>query len=243
MIGGESDIACESVTDCTREGHSQCAREQCIFVPGPGINQCGNPAEFDWDPLLAGALLCQGGSCRTPDLQTPPNFDPNATYSGNTGYVQLPPASPSTLYNRKADGCSWGNLNTIQSIYTAATLYSTGFNVRDINKFPGPGCATHQTHAGGADVDITAGCATNVLSGFCPSEAVRLAKAFIDTGEVCRILFGTPTNASATQSVRDEVNAYFNQQCTYTPQSSEFMIPLSGHDDHFHVDFKVNGTC
>lgn len=242
VIGGESDIACESATDCTREGHSQCARQQCIFVSGPGINQCGNPDDFDWDPIIAGLVACQGGSCGFPNLETPPNFDPSATYSGNPGYVQLPTSVPAGLYTRKTEGCSWGNLNAIQSIYTAAKIYATGFNVRDINKFPGPGCASHQTHADGADVDITAGCATNVnSSSFCPDEAIRLAEAFIDTGEVCRILFGTDPRS---QSVRDAANAYFTQQCNYSSSSSDFMIPYSGHDDHFHVDFKdASGGC
>ena len=133
-------------------------------------------------------------------------------------------------------------MNAIQSIYTAADIFGSGFNVRDINEFPGPGCASHATHKTGEDVDITHSCATNVnSSGFCPGEAVRLAQAFIDTGEVCRILFGTD---SRSQNVRDQVNAYFNSQCTYSSSSSDFMIPYSGHDDHFHVDFKdAAGNC
>jgi hypothetical protein len=155
--------------------------------------------------------------------------------------VQL---TSSPLYTLKAPGCSWGNLNAIQAIYTAAVNFGSGFNVRDINKFPGPGCATHETHGDGADADITHSCATAVSGGFCPDEAIRLAQAFIDTGEVCRILFGTPGNAGATAAVRAAVNDYFNAQCSYAPSGGTFMIPYDGHDDHFHVDFKnPDGSC
>lgn len=168
----------------------------------------------------------------------PPNFDPGNVVGG---YHLLPDSEPPGLYERKPDDCSRGNQRLIDVIYTAASRFHelrpeyTPILVRDLNE---GSCSTvdHATHDDGTHVDIVASCATDVsCSDFVP--AMDLARLFVDTGEVCGILFNDTR-------VQDSVNPYFYANHAYAPWNGDFMRTVDGHTQHFHVRVKKpDGTC
>jgi hypothetical protein len=170
--------------------------------------------------------------------QLPPNFDPNDIVDG---YHLLPPSEPPGLYTRKADGCSRGIQRLIEVIYTVAVRWAelrpefTPITVLDLNEGP---CSTvdHETHDDGTHVDLTISCATEVAcANWVP--AVDLARLFVDTGEVCGIIF----NDDGVQAV---INPYFEANHDYEPWHQTFMRTVAGHESHFHLRVKkLDETC
>ena len=111
----------------------------------------------------------------------------------------------------------------------------TPINVLDLNESLSCG-VDHETHDDGTHVDMTVGCATSVAcENWVP--AVDLARLFVDTGEVCGIIF----NDAGVQAV---INPYFSMVHAYEPWKQTFMRSVDGHDSHFHVRVKkLDDTC
>lgn len=238
VMGGESDIACTDAEDCLRLEHSQCAQQQCVVIPGPGMNQCGDPLD---PPSL------NDGACELAGLLSPPNFDPLLTDA--SGYFLLPSSSPTGLYTRKERGtdgnaCSWGNQTLINLIYTVSTRWQEAYpkyspvTIKDLNENFVLCGVNHATHDTGVDVDFFAGCGTDMSCD--DAASVALAKIIIDTGAACGIIF------QGTQ-IHDEVNAYFNSRFSYEPWRGQFMrwsAGIGGHATWFHIRVKdSSGTC
>ena len=179
--------------------------------------------------------------CKNPPsngLQLPPNFDANDTVDG---YYLLPDSQPSGLYTRKADPCSRGTKLLIKVLYTVALRWNmmrpkySPIKILDLNE---GSCSSvdHATHDDGTHVDIMADCATRVS---CSDDqpAKDLAKLFVDTGEVCGIIFNDT-------SVQQTINSYFQSNYNFNPWHNQFMRTVSGHTHHFHVRVKKpDGTC
>jgi len=171
-------------------------------------------------------------------LVSPPCFDATNKVKG---YYLLPHSCPPGLYTRKADNCARGTKLLIDVLYTVATQNKekqpkyAPIKYLDLNE---GSCSTvnHATHDDGTHADLTAGCATTVS---CKDNdpAIQLAKMFVDTGQVCGIIF----NDTAVQKV---VNAYFKSKFKYKPWHGTFMRSVGSHTHHFHVRvMKPNGVC
>lgn len=168
----------------------------------------------------------------------PPNFDEDDVVDG---YHLLPDSEPPGLYQHKDDDCSRGTRRLVQVLHTVAERWHelrpefTPISIRDLNE---AWCSTvdHATHDDGTHADLVVTCATDMTcSNWIP--AVDLAKLFIDTGEVCGILF-------LDTKVQAAVNPYFEAHHRYEPWKQLFMRPVDGHDHHFHIRVKKpDGTC
>jgi len=191
-------------------------------------------------PMAATYALTIVTDCPPPSgLICPPNLDEGDVVGG---YYILPPSDPSGLYTRKAR-CSRGNRLLICVLYTVAQRWAalrpaySPISITDLNECNPllPGDSDHMTHDDGTHVDITAGCATD--AGCDLAASVALAQLFVDTGEVCGIIFNDV-------DVQDAVNPYFTSAYSYTPWHGTFMRSAAGHDTHFHVRVKrPDGTC
>lgn len=173
------------------------------------------------------------------ELLSPPNFDPSDV---DGGYFSLPDADPSGLYTHKAGVCARGTQRLIDVIYTVAVHWKTlrpeyaPIKVLDLNYAAACSSSNHETHKDGTHVDIVVTCATEVACADI-QPAIDLAKLFVDTGEVCGIIF----NDTAVQNV---VNPYFESLFSYNPWYGTFMRTVSGHEGHFHVRVKKpDGSC
>lgn len=176
-------------------------------------------------------------------LLTPPNFDEDDTEGG---YFILPESDPSGLYNRKAR-CSRGNRLLIQVLYTVAVRWAelrpsyAPLTFSDLNECDPrlSGDADHATHDDGTHADLSNGCATQV--GCDTAASIDLANLFMDTGEVCGIIFNDG-------DVQDAVNPRFRAEHEYRtwhggPERT-FMRTVAGHTRHFHVRVKrPDGRC
>lgn len=169
----------------------------------------------------------------------PPNFDANDVVNG---YYLLPPSEPPGLYERKGEACSRGTQRAIEVIYTVAQRWAelrpefTPLQVRDINENINACGTDHMTHDDGTHFDLTTSCATEAA---CPNwvPAYDLARLFVDTGEVCGIIFNDVP-------IQDLTNPYFEISQAYEPWNQTFMRSVDGHDSHFHVRVKkLDGTC
>ncbi|MCA9660138.1 MAG: hypothetical protein KC486_17470 [Myxococcales bacterium] len=168
----------------------------------------------------------------------PPNFDENDVEGG---YYVLPDADPPGLYTHKHDDCSRGTRRAIQVLTTVAARFAAlrpefaPIDVLDLNE---AWCSNvdHATHDDGTHADLIADCATNTSCGnWIP--AVDLARLFVDTGEVCGILFNDA-------KVQAAVNPYFEATQGYGPWKQAFMRSVTGHEVHFHIRVKKpDGTC
>ncbi|MCA9636812.1 MAG: hypothetical protein KC420_12365 [Myxococcales bacterium] len=168
----------------------------------------------------------------------PPNFDEGDVEGG---YFVLPDSEPPGLYTHKDPDCSRGTRRMIQVLTTVARRWQAirpelaPISFLDINE---AWCSNvnHSTHDDGTHADLMAGCATNVsCANWIP--AYDLARLFVDTGEVCGILF----NDAKVQGV---VNPYFEAGHDYEPWKQLFMRTVDGHVVHFHVRVKKpDGTC
>lgn len=195
-------------------------------------------------PMAATYALTILTDCPPPTgLLTPPNFDEGDVVGG---YYILPPSDPAGLYTRK-ERCSRGNRLLIEVLYTVAVRWAelrpgySPISITDLNECDPrlPGDADHATHDDGTHADLSAGCATRV--GCDIDAAIDLAKLFVDTGEVCGIIF----NDDAVQAV---VNPYFLSEYSYTPwhggAARTFMRTVAGHTAHFHIRvMRPDGTC
>lgn len=168
----------------------------------------------------------------------PPNFADDDVVGG---YYLLPNSEPPGLYGHKQDDCSRGTRRLIQVLYSVAERWQelrpefSPIAIQDLNE---AWCSSvdHSTHDDGTHADLVAGCATdNSCGNWIP--AVDLAKLFIDTGEVCGILF-------MDAKVQAPVNAYFAAHHQYEPWKQLLMRTVDGHDLHFHIRVKKpDGTC
>ena len=168
----------------------------------------------------------------------PPNFDEDDLEGG---FYVLPDAEPPGLYTHKDPDCSRGTRRMIQVLHTVAERWQAirpefaPINILDLNE---AWCSTvdHATHDDGTHADLKAGCATNVdCENWIP--ALDLARLFVDTGEVCGILFNDA-------KVQAEANPYFEEGHDYEPWKQVFMRTVDGHVAHFHVRVKKpGGTC
>jgi len=168
----------------------------------------------------------------------PPNFAEDDLVGG---YHLLPDSEPPGLYEHKDDDCSRGTRRLIQVLYTVAARWHalrpefSPIAFRDLNE---AWCSSvdHATHDDGTHADLVVGCATDMgCENWIP--AVDLAKLFIDTGEVCGILF-------MDTKVQAHANAYFDAHHDYEPWKQLLMRTVDGHDHHFHVRVKKpDGTC
>lgn len=169
---------------------------------------------------------------------TPPNFDEGDVVGG---YHLLPDSEPPGLYEHKDDDCSRGTQRLIEVLYTVASRFNelrpeyTPIDIYDLNE---AWCSTvdHATHDDGTHADLSAGCATDTsCANWIP--AMDLARLFVDTGEVCGIIFNDPT-------VQATVNPYFESTQGYAPWNGAFMRSVDGHETHFHVRVKKpDGSC
>lgn len=176
--------------------------------------------------------------CDPPSITPPPNFDEDDIVGG---YHLLPHAEPDGLYTRREDGCSRGNQNLIDVLYTAALRWSevrpelAPFEMWDLNEGP---CSTvdHSTHDDGTHADLHIDCGTEVdCADWVP--AFDLARIFIHTGEVCGIIFND-------EPIQDLANPYFESQRDFDPWHGTFMRTVGSHVVHFHVRVKrPDGTC
>lgn len=216
---------------------SQSTRQLSLFVTGW---QVVDAAFVPPMPGSAAYTLTNFADCeaQTGPLLSPPNFDPNNVVGG---YYLLPPSEPPGLYTRKPDDCSRGTKLLIDVLYTVAYHWKTvrpalsPINIADLNE---GSCSTvnHATHDDGTHADLSAGCATQIACADI-EPAIELAKLFVDTGEVCGIIF----NDDAVQNV---INPYFASKFSYAPWNGQFMRTVSGHTHHFHVRVKKpNGLC
>jgi hypothetical protein len=170
---------------------------------------------------------------------TPPNFDEGDVVGG---YNLLPDSQPPGLYEHKVDDCSRGTQRLIEVLYTVASRFHelrpelTPIQIYDLNEAAACSTVDHETHDDGTHADLSAGCATDVAcANWIP--AVDLARLFVDTGEVCGIIFNDPT-------VQATINPYFESTQGYAPWNGGFMRSVDGHDTHFHVRVKQpDGTC
>lgn len=168
----------------------------------------------------------------------PPNFDEGDVVDG---YHLLPDSDPPGLYEHKDDDCSRGTRRLVQVLATVAARWHalrpefTPIAFRDLNE---AWCSSvdHSTHDDGTHADLVVDCATdNGCSNWIP--AFDLARLFIDTGEVCGILF-------LDTKVQSVVNPYFDAHHAYEPWKQLFMRTVDGHDQHFHIRVKKpDGTC
>lgn len=168
----------------------------------------------------------------------PPNFDEGDVEGG---FHVLPDADPPGLYTHKDPDCSRGTRRMIQVLTTVAARWHAirpefaPLAFLDLNE---AWCSNvdHATHDDGTHADLKAGCATNVdCANWIP--ALDLARLFIDTGEVCGILFNDA-------KVQGAVNPYFEAAHDYEPWKQVFMRTVDGHVAHFHVRVKKpDGTC
>ena len=168
----------------------------------------------------------------------PPNFVEDDVEGG---FHLLPDSAPAGLYEHKDDDCSRGTRRLVQVLYTVAARWNelrpefSPIAIRDLTE---AWCSSvdHATHDDGTHADLVADCATdNSCGDWIP--AVDLARLFIDTGEVCGILFVDTT-------VQAPVNAYFAAHQQYEPWKQVFMRSVDGHVHHFHVRVKKpDGTC
>ena len=178
--------------------------------------------------------------CEPPvgELLSSPNFDLGDVEGG---FYLMPESDPPGLYTRKADDCSRGTQLLIDVLYTVAFEWNqlrpeySPIALRDLNEGSCSG-VDHATHDDGTHVDIVVSCATQISCDDI-QPAVDLARLFVDTGEVCGIIF----NDAAVQAI---VNPYFESLYSYEPWRGTFMRTVSGHTGHFHVRVKKpDGTC
>ncbi|MCA9564504.1 MAG: hypothetical protein KC561_13500 [Myxococcales bacterium] len=172
------------------------------------------------------------------DIISPPNFDPDDIVGG---YYVLPYSQPPGLYTRKADACARGNRLLVDVLYTVAAQWAQRYPdlapIRYLDLNEGPcSSADHQTHDDGTHVDIVVDCATYASCDDI-QPAIELAELFVDTGQVCGIIFND-------DAVQDVINPYFESNYDYTPWWNTFMRTVSGHLTHFHVRvMPEDGDC
>jgi hypothetical protein len=165
----------------------------------------------------------------------PPNL--GAENPAHPGYFQLPhPNSPSGSYRSySCPGQSWGAKDLVGVIYTVAERwkqkYPEGYiTVGDLN------ATGHKSHNVGRAVDLDGLTKPGEYVGdytkgaYNREATIELGKMFVDTNLTKAIWYND-------QAVNAAVLAYSRE----TGKSAGMnMKPIPGHDNHFHVDVKLN---
>ena len=208
VVGGESAIQCGAVADCLRTVHSQCAGQQCVIVNGPGINQCGAPANLT-DVMSLDSSLCTGGC--GPSAQTILGAS-NVTITGTScdaisgtnistsaQFQQMVSGNSCTVTGATNDSCSVsGPLTILQSIMNGLrTLTDSGCSFAITALANGIHSAGSRHYVGEAvDIDTASagfGTCTNaqVTTAFCGlglhvnNEANHLHVGSDDFADIC----------------------------------------------------------
>jgi hypothetical protein len=177
---------------------------------------------------------CQVSALPIEGLISPPNLTQHTSYQG---YFQLPPVSDDNSYDvYTCDNQLWGSKQLIDVLYTVAKRwkqkYPEGYlYIGDLN------ASGHASHKWGRGVDLEATTnGTDMVADFTENfgpynhgATIELGKMFADTDMVKHIWFN---DVSVNRAVLDHAST--------TGRSKEMVMqPITGHDNHFHLDINL----
>lgn len=157
------------------------------------------------------------------------------------GYCKIPPVADNSYVIESCVNRNWSSKELINVIYTVAKRWKQKYPqgnlyIGDLN-----GGYPHKSHAWGRAVDLEA--TTNGsdrvadYSGkwgpYNHDATIELGKMFADTDQVQNIWFND-------QSVNYSVLEYANDPGAQGHSKGMVMIPQDGHDNHFHLDVKLD---
>lgn len=205
---------------------AQTVKSNCV------VTKIGNPG--DQKPVLP-------PECSSPVGQDGMIYPPNMVeHPTRKGYFQLPFPSPASgsYESYSCANQSWGSKELVGVLYTVAERWKQKYpqgrlNIGDLN------ASGHASHKWGRGVDMNA--TTNgvdwvanfVRGNYNEQATIELGQMFADTNMIQNIWY-------MGQPVINSVLAYANDPANPNRSAGLVMQPLPLHDDHFHIDIKLD---
>ncbi len=211
--------------------YAQTSRSNCV------ITKIGNTG--DQKPVLPPGCEDPSLGIGLPGgLLVPPNLTAHTTYPK---YYQLPPISPDNSYDvYTCDNHLWGSKELVSVLYTVSKRWKQKYPagllyIGDLN------ATGHASHKWGRAVDLEATTnGTDMVADFTGkfgpynrAATVELGKMFAETNMIQNIWFNDV-------SVNSEVLAFVNDPAHTNRSKGMVMQPITGHDNHFHLDVQLD---